>query len=79
MSSTSLDESSLDGSSNLKANKESCCDKSESLVMDDVIVKFMAVNKGENWSRMNDFNSSLTLCMIWHLFFRKGRRTNPST
>lgn len=47
MSSTSLDESSLDGSSYLKANKEHCCIKDkESLNIDDAIVKFMLANKG---------------------------------
>ncbi|KAK6621641.1 hypothetical protein RUM44_001448 [Polyplax serrata] len=49
MSSTSLDESSLDGSSYLKGVKEHCCNKdipySKSLNMDDAIVQFMAANK----------------------------------
>lgn len=47
MSSTSLDESSLDGCSYLNANKEPCCSKNnESLNMDDAIVRFMIANKG---------------------------------
>lgn len=47
MSSTSLDESSLDGSSYLNANKESCCSKNnDSLNMDDAMVRFMAANIG---------------------------------
>lgn len=48
MSSTSLDESSLDGSSYLKGIKKHCCNKNkESLNMDDAIVRFMVANKGE--------------------------------
>lgn len=56
MSSTSFDESSLDGSSYLKGSKEQCCNKSNlSLNMDDVIVKFMITNQGINIYKLKCF------------------------
>ncbi|KAL0269971.1 UNVERIFIED_CONTAM: hypothetical protein PYX00_007534 [Menopon gallinae] len=53
MSSTSFDESSLDGSSYLKGSKEQCCNKSNwSLNMDDAIVKFMITNQEREQERL---------------------------